>query len=84
MTPTMNKNVKCLYSHVATSRILQAITSVIGLHGFISLKSHIIRLHEDYSLVKVVTMVTKFYALKKNIDSGVNFLGYLCSVVSVL
>ena len=50
----------------------------------LSIKSHIIRLHEDYSLIKVVAMVTKFYAPKKNIDSQVLFLGYLCSIVSVL
>jgi len=50
----------------------------------LSIKSHIIRLHEDYSLIKVVAMVTKFHASKKSIDSGVHFLGYLCSVVSVL
>jgi len=48
---------------------LHANVKITIVQIFLSIKSHIIRLHEDYSLIKVVAMVTKFYAPKKNIDS---------------
>ena len=57
--------------HVITSiRSLDLFTVEITLHANIKITmTHIIRLQEDYSLIKVVAMVTKSYAPKKNIDS---------------
>ena len=37
--------------------------------------SHVIRLHENYSLIKVVAMVTQFYVLKETLTVKYTLLG---------
>ena len=42
--------------------------------------SHVIRLHENCSLIKVVAMATKFYIPKETLTVKYTLFGYLCSI----